>query len=1452
VATQRDVNLVIRARDEASKAFEQASRALESLLGVNKRVGSSADDAGSRLAAFTGAFLNFDKAATQVFGAADRAAAGMAKLGNSLDQRRGELASLEAQAANAARAIQNLNSVDAVVAAGRDQGPRLAQLQAAVAEYDRLGAAQRKLRTEISGLEATQQGQLSTMQQLGSTAIAASEARERLSTQIEHETRAMREQAQAANVLNSANRSTGVTRDRGDYDNLVDQIRKAASAEEQRLNTLRQTEQTEAEIARWKEAQSRSANLLPGNTATGNSARQSAAVFQDADAANAQRLERAFKEVAEGAALLDRAVGELRNKLDPLARIEANLATQQGKVNAMFRAGRISAAEYETALELLTAEAARARDAVNGQRGIDSKGRPSLFGLTPYALTNLSYQINDVVTQLASGTSLSQTMAQQAGQLIQIFPRVGSALVSAFSSPLLLAAAAGFAAIAVGVGEVNRQAEALRAFEGLLRLSADGAQYQATALAGAAQELDHFGMTAEAAVSVVRTLLNEGVNPERIVEFGQAAQNMADVLGIEATDAAKQLAEGLTGGYTEIVRLNEATNALRATELERIRVLFDQGRADEARRLAAERTNTVLEEAARKARGPWAEATLSLNSAWSGFKETLADTGPIRGMTGALDDLGKAALRAINNLNGVREIGDLDNQIRQLEDRLRRREEAFGQNPGDAMLRQGRERLAQLRQERALLASRAQVRDQDTRATDNAARTARDSASLAEIELQRRREGLERLQGQARINEAGEIALLEARRRGESEVVAQARRNLEIARQRVSVARQETQERQRQARLAETAARERLRDLVADTQDNGRENLVATAERYRGQHERSNRASLMEFMRANGVQIDPAQLAWCAAFLNAILAANGLPMQREANGAPTVQARDFLSYGNAVSNPEVGDIVVLARGGRGSGLGHVGLFQGFDAQGRVLVLGGNTSNKVGVSAENRDDVLGFRRAPNLGEVAVQQEREDNSRAERQTRFNEQIDDENLRREDSVRHARDLLGLSSDQLLNVRREHAIETAIAQAEQKALRDQLELTEDRRIEIEATVGAEFDLANAQEAATNGVREAEQERAAILERLKLAYEQGADPRILEHLQSRLDGVNESLLLAIDREIEFRERWNTPEARTAITNLMNMRATLDRDPLTIRREALQRPIDTATEQRDTLQERIQFHEGRGEFQAAEQLETQLAAVNVQLNAAITSLDAFWAAVAADPVQMAALGVTAQQVANIRFQLQATRPVAEDLSRQFLMTARQMNEAITQGLVSAVDRFAQAVGEGKNVIGSLFDTFRQFAANFLQQIAQMILSQVAFNIVSGAMAGGKGGAGKGVMGFIGGLFHQGGVVGESGQTRLVRPEWFDNATRYHVGGIAGLRAGEIPAILKRGEEVLTEADPRHVANGGRSGGPDNVKIVNAFNSDEMLQHALSSSVGERVMMNFVAKNAAVFRANLKI
>ena len=91
--------------------------------------------------------------------------------------------------------------------------------------------------------------------------------------------------------------------------------------------------------------------------------------------------------------------------------------------------------------------------------------------------------------------------------------------------------------------------------------------------------------------------------------------------------------------------------------------------------------------------------------------------------------------------------------------------------------------------------------------------------------------------------------------------------------------------------------------------------------------------------------------------------------------------------------------------------------------------------------------------------------------------------------------------------------------------------------------------------------------------------------------------------------------------------------------------------------------------------------------------------------------------------------------------------------------------------------------------------------------------------------------------------------------RYHTGGIAVLKPNEGPAILERGEEVLSADDPRHINNvgaapGAPSQGGGSVSVVNVFDPADVLNKALSTSVGEKVFLNYVRDNAGAFRAAL--
>lgn len=109
-----------------------------------------------------------------------------------------------------------------------------------------------------------------------------------------------------------------------------------------------------------------------------------------------------------------------------------------------------------------------------------------------------------------------------------------------------------------------------------------------------------------------------------------------------------------------------------------------------------------------------------------------------------------------------------------------------------------------------------------------------------------------------------------------------------------------------------------------------------------------------------------------------------------------------------------------------------------------------------------------------------------------------------------------------------------------------------------------------------------------------------------------------------------------------------------------------------------------------------------------------------------------------------------------------------------------------------------------------------------------------------------GVAHQGGIAGMLGTVRNVNPAMFWGAPRYHTGGVAGLGPNEVPAILQRGEEVLTRQDPRHRYNGGMGGGSsdaleDRVRFV--FVDDQRdVGNYLESAQGERAVVRIMQRN----------
>jgi len=136
---------------------------------------------------------------------------------------------------------------------------------------------------------------------------------------------------------------------------------------------------------------------------------------------------------------------------------------------------------------------------------------------------------------------------------------------------------------------------------------------------------------------------------------------------------------------------------------------------------------------------------------------------------------------------------------------------------------------------------------------------------------------------------------------------------------------------------------------------------ISVAKTFLGKSEGQDAEALSSFFKKSaGQNLNPADTAWCAAFVNAALGASGQ------KGTGTLLARDFLKFGAETNEPSEGDIVVLTRGDRNGWQGHVGFYAGKSANGNIRILGGNQGNKVSVQEYSADRVLGYRKPPKSG------------------------------------------------------------------------------------------------------------------------------------------------------------------------------------------------------------------------------------------------------------------------------------------------------------------------------------------------------------------------------------------------------------------------------------------------------------------------------------------------------
>lgn len=180
--------------------------------------------------------------------------------------------------------------------------------------------------------------------------------------------------------------------------------------------------------------------------------------------------------------------------------------------------------------------------------------------------------------------------------------------------------------------------------------------------------------------------------------------------------------------------------------------------------------------------------------------------------------------------------------------------------------------------------------------------------------------------------------------------------------------------------------------------------------------------------------------------------------------------------------------------------------------------------------------------------------------------------------------------------------------------------------------------------------------------------------------------------------------------------------------------------------------------------------------------------------------QKAGIELTPQMIAQIdqlaTEYVQAADGV--DQIRDRLEAAQEAQEEFRNNIKDTFKDLITGAEDAKDVIGRL-----------VSRIADLALESALsgmFGSVGAGLGGGGGGGGGGLFGgaIIPGILHSGGIAGRDGygHGRAVASSVFSGAERYHGGGIAGLRANEVPAILERGERVIPNGGSAVAQTGG--------------------------------------------------
>lgn len=359
-----------------------------------------------------------------------------------------------------------------------------------------------------------------------------------------------------------------------------------------------------------------------------------------------------------------RQVQEAENRLAGAANNLQRENTQLAALNAQLDKRRINTANLKGEVDRLVVSSER----LNAVQEKASGGGDRFLGLSLYQVQNLSFQINDVITQLSLGQGVMRTLASQGGQIAQIFEtNLAQMAKIAF---IVLPAAAALGLFALSLKRLYDTQSAAREFQAGFAGTVDGAGKSSAALVVLQRDLEKQGVAFKDAGDAIRQFQND-LAPERIRQLTTAAADLSLAFGSDFKNNVKALSPVVNGTVEDLEKLLRAQKLLTPELTDYFETVRRGGRIEEARGLTLDK----LTEQARKQRdegiSPLKLAVLELEDAYHKFLNSLSNEDTLKtliaGVRSLTEDV-RALIDAFSQLG--KELGPVNDALQPIADLL--------------------------------------------------------------------------------------------------------------------------------------------------------------------------------------------------------------------------------------------------------------------------------------------------------------------------------------------------------------------------------------------------------------------------------------------------------------------------------------------------------------------------------------------------------------------------------------------------------------------------------------------------------------------------------------------------------------------------------------------------------------------------------------------------------------